>query len=342
LLSQIALGLFTGPGWLPEQLGSLHKAGSTKMTQDSTPAAGVDIGKHSLDLAFPGEPTTQLPNTPEGHTALLEACQARGVTRVGLEASGGYERALVRALRGAGLDVIVFQPRQVHGFRTWHGRRAKTDRVDAALLAACAGQHEPGRPGPDPRLAALAEPLRLVEQIGADIAQAKTRREAYESQAIRAAITTEIARLTAWRAAELKAVAAALRAHPDLARRLELVLSVPGIGERTALTLVVRMPELGALSREQAAALAGLAPYDNSSGKREGARRIAGGRAGVRTALYAAALAAAFRWNPALVDLYGRLTARGRPHKQALVACARKLLVFANTVLARGTPWVKA
>jgi transposase len=313
------------------------------MTHDSTPAAGVDIGKHQLDVAFHGETTTtRLPNTPEGHAALVAALQARGVVRVGLEASGGYERALVRALRGAGLDVIVFQPRQVHGFRTWRRRRAKTDAGDAGLLAACAAGHGPGRPGPDPRLEALAEPLRLVGQIEADLVQAKTRREAYESPAIRARIEAEIIRLRAWRAAELKAIVQALRAHPDLARRLALVQSVPGIGERTALTLLVRMPELGTLSREQAAALAGLAPYDDSSGEREGARHIAGGRADVRTALYAAALPAAFRWNPALVDLYQRLIARGRKHKPALVACARKLLVFANTVLARGTPWVNA
>jgi transposase len=313
------------------------------MTQDSTPAAGVDIGKHRLDIAFHGQTTAlQLPNTPEGHAALVAACQARGVARVGLEASGGYERALVRVLRAAGLDVVVFQPRQVHGFRTWRRRRAKTDRTDATLLAACAAGHGPGRPGPDPRLEALVEPLRLVEQIEADMARAKTRLEAYESERIRAGIRAEIARLKAWRAAELKAIRAALRAHPDLARRWALVLSVPGLGERTALTLLVRMPELGELSREQAAALAGLAPYDDSSGAREGERRIAGGRADVRTALYAAALPAAFRWNPALVALYKRLTARGRKHKQALVACARKLLIFANTVLARGTPWAQA
>lgn len=313
------------------------------MTQDSTPAAGVDIGKHRLDIAFShGAPALSVPNTPEGHAALGAALVAHGVTRVGLEASGGYERAPVRFLRAAGLDVIVFQPRQVHGFRTWRQRRAKTDAGDAQMLAACAAGHGPGRPGPDPRLEALAEPLRLVGQIEADIAQAKTRREAYESEPIRAQIEAEIARLKAWRAAELKAIVAALRAHPDLARRLTLVTSVPGIAERTALTLLVRMPELGALTREQAAALAGLAPYDDSSGEREGERHIAGGRADVRTALYAAALPAAFQWNPALVSLYKRLRARGRKHKQALVACARKLLIFANTVLARGTPWVKA
>jgi transposase len=114
---------------------------------------------------------------------------------------------------------------------------------------------------------------------------------------------------------------------------------VPGIGERTAIALLIRMPELGSLSREQAAALAGLAPFDDDSGKRKGSRCIAGGRNRVRKNLYAAALPAAFQWNPALVALYARPKIAGKPHKLALVACARKLLIFATTVLTRQTPW---
>ena len=132
-----------------------------------------------------------------------------------------------------------------------------------------------------------------------------------------------------------------LRAHDDLARRLDLVLSVPGIGERTALALVIRMPELGRVSREEAAALAGLAPFDDDSGTHKGQRHIAGGRGRLRRSLFAAALPAAFRWNKALVDLYARLTARGKAHNAALIACARKLLIYANTVVARGTPWTE-
>lgn len=311
------------------------------MAHDSTPTAGIDTGKHSLDLAIQGrDEVATHPNTAQGHEALLAALARHGVARVGIEPSGGYERAIVRALREAGLDVVLFQPRQVHAYRAWQGRRAKNDRSDARLIAACTAAHGPGRPGPDPRLLALAEPLRLLEQIEDDLARTKTRREAYEDEGIRARLATEITRLRRWRTEALQALARALQAHPDLARRLALLTSVPGIGERTALTLTVRMPELGELTREQAAALAGLAPYDDDSGERCGRRRIAGGRAGVRTALYAAALPAAFRWNPALAELYKRLRARGREHKPALVACARKLLVFANAVLARGTPWV--
>ena len=137
------------------------------------------------------------------------------------------------------------------------------------------------------------------------------------------------------------AVTGQTQGHADLAKRFTLVLSVPGIGERTALALVLRLPELGAVSREQAAALAGLAPFVQQSGRWQGERHIAGGRSRLRRSLYAAALPAAFRWNPALKALYRRLTERGKPHTVALVACARKLLIFANTVVARGTPWTE-
>ncbi len=151
----------------------------------------------------------------------------------------------------------------------------------------------------------------------------------------------DIARLKARRTAEMLRIVRALRAHDDLARRLDLVLSVPGIGERTALALIIRMPELGQVSREEAAALAGLAPFDDDSGLHKGQRHIAGGRGRLRRSLFAAALPAAFRWNRALVSLYTRLTARGKAHNAALVACPRKLLIYANTVVQRGTPWIE-
>jgi transposase len=316
------------------------------MTHSSTktgPAvAGIDVGKDWLDLAVDGcDERWRLPNTGEGRAELVAVLIRLGIGRVGLEASGGYERRATAALREAGLDVVLFQPRQVRAYATFRLRRAKTDAIDAGLIAACTAAHGPGRPAPDPRLVALAEPLRLVEQIDEDVVRLKTRREAYQDPRIREHIAAEIQRLKAERAARIKALVTALRAHDDLARRLDLVLSVPGIGPRTALTLIVRMPELGDLSREQAASLAGLAPFDHSSGRHQGQRRIAGGRATVRTALYAAALPAAFRWNDALVRLYKRLKDAGKSHQKSLVACARKLLTYANTVLARDTPWQK-
>ncbi len=315
---------------------------TTKATDTKANAAGLDVGKIGLDLALHERPERwHLQNTAEGHAELVALLIRLGVTRIGLEASGGYERGVVEALRRAGIAVVLFQPRQVRAYATFRLRRAKTDAIDAGLIAACTAAHGTIRPAPDPRLEALAEPLRLVEQIDADIARLKTRLEAYRDDTIRAHIQAEIKRFKTERAARIKTLLAALRAHDDLGRRLVLVASVPGIGERTALTLIVRMPELGRLTREEAASLTGLAPFDHSSGQHQGRRCIAGGRASVRKALYAAALPAAFRWNDALVRLYKRLTATGKAHQQALVACARKLVIYANTVLARNTPWLE-
>ena len=210
-----------------------------------------------------------------------------------------------------------------------------------SAIAACAANLDPERIEPDPRLADLAGHLSFVKQIEADIARFKIRLEHLDDRWLRRLVINDIARLKARRAAELRRIGERLRAHDDLALRLDLVLSVPGIGARTAIALIVRMPELGHVSREQAAALAGLAPFDNDSGKHKGQRHIAGGRARLRRSLFAAALPAAFRWNKALIALYARLTGRGKPHKAALIACARKLLIYANTVVQRGTPWTE-
>ncbi len=139
--------------------------------------------------------------------------------------------------------------------------------------------------------------------------------------------------------AELKLLRVALCAHDDLGKRYQLVLSVRGIGMRTALAIVNRMPELGQVSREEAAALAGLAPFTRQSGKLQGQAHIGGGRQRLRRPLFAAALAACLHWNPALQALYRRLLARGKSHTSAVAACARKLLIYPNTVIACGTPW---
>ena len=192
----------------------------------------------------------------------------------------------------------------------------------------------------NPRMAAFAAHLTLIEQLGEDIARCKTRRETCHGEArIRELWSAEIARRKGLLRAEFKALVAALRSHRDLAERLDLIDSVDGVGLPTAVAILVRMPEIGRLTRGQAAALVGVAPYDDDSGNYVGIRHIAGGRQRLRGALYAAALPAAFRWNAALVALYPRLIAAGKPHKIALVACARKLIIYVNTVVERGTPW---
>lgn len=319
------------------------RQGSTKMTKINTMTAGIDTAKHKLDIAIYGQATCwQVDNAPSGWRRLSSDLAKVGVTRIGIEASGGYERGVVQHLRAAGFIVLVMQPIQVRAYARVHLRRAKNDALDAALIAACAASIEQPRIEPDARLAQLADSLTFVEQTEEDIARLKVRLEHIDDGRLRRIVIADIARLKARRADELLRIVKQLRAHDDLAKRLDLVFSVPGIGERTAVALLVRMPELGRISREEAAALAGLAPFDDDSGKHKGQRHIAGGRGRVRRSLFAAALPAAFRWNKALKALYARLIARGKAHNAALIACARKLLIYANTVVQRGTPWLES
>jgi transposase len=276
-----------------------------------------------------------------GWRALAANLAKIGVTRIGIEATGGYERGVVEHLRAAGFTVQVLQPIQVKAFGRAHLRRAKNDALDAALIAACTAAIDQPKISPDPRLAELAANLTFLEQLEEDIARFKTRLEHIDEPGLRRLVNSDITRLKARKAAQIRYLAKRLRDHDDLAKRLALVLSIPGIGERTALALIIRMPELGQISREEAASLAGLAPFDDDSGLHRGQRHIAGGRGRLRKSLFAAALPAAFRWNEALIALYARLTAKGKVHNAALIACARKLLIYANTVVQRGTPWTE-
>jgi transposase len=310
------------------------------MAKRITVCAGIDTGKRKLDVAIDGscEPL-QVENTAEGHKILLAWLQRHKVKRIGIEASGGYEQPVVAALRRKRFVVVVFQPAQVRAYAKFHLQRAKNDKIDAALIAACTAAVKQIYPAPDPRLSPFAEQLTMIDQIGEDIMKLKNRIETCRNERIRAVWKEDIARLAKRERAELKALVAAIRQHRDLAQRLELIYSVSGAGMPTAVAILVRMPEIGTLSREQVAALAGLAPYDDDSGERSGARHIDGGRKRLRRALYTAALPASFFWNPHLIALYQRLRAAGKVHKSALIACARKLLIFVNTVVARGTPW---
>jgi transposase len=310
------------------------------MAKRITICAGIDTGKRKLDVAIDGTSLQlQVENTAEGHKMLLEWLRRHKVKRIGIEASGGYEQAVVIELRRKRFVVVVFQPAQVRAYAKFHLQRAKNDKIDAALIGACTAAVKKIHPAPDPRLQPFAEQLTLIEQVGEDIKLYKNRLETCRDPRIQKLWREEIARLAKRARVELKALVAAIREHRDLAQRLDLIYSVSGAGMPTAVEILVRMPEIGQLSREQAAALAGLAPYDDDSGEQVGARHIDGGRKRLRRALYTAALPASFRWNPQLIALYQRLKAAGKEHKRCLIACARKLLIFVNTVVARGTPW---
>lgn len=310
------------------------------MKEDSIICAGIDTGKDKLDVVVHGTgEMLRVANSKLGHRELAAWLRKRHVTRIGIEATGGYEKAIVAEARAKGVEVVIFQPRQVRAYAIYRLRRAKNDAIDAALIAACTAAVETVHPAPDPRLAALAEPLTYIEQLEEDIARLKTRIEGHRDPRLRRAIGKQIDGLKELRRSEMAQLLAALHAEADLRERLKLVLSVPGIGARTAVAILIRLPEIGSITREQAAALAGLAPFDNDSGRHAGNRHIAGGRGRLRKALFAAALPASFRWNPNLVATYKRLIANGKAHRVALIACARKLLGYANAVVARGTPW---
>jgi transposase len=313
------------------------------MAKNSTLAAGIDTGKKVLDVALSrGEDRLRVDNTPSGWDELAGWLKRHRVRRVGIEASGAYEQGVVAALRQKKFIVIVFQPMQVRGYAIFTLKRAKNDRIDARLIALCAEAQTEIKAPPAQCFQGFCEHLTLIEQIEEDIARMKTRLEAFRNERLREQLVADIKRLKAWRRVELKLLRAAIEREDGLGPKLALIESVPGIAERTAIALLVRMPEIGTLSREQAAALAGLAPYDDDSATYTGVRHIAGGRGRLRKSLYAAALPAAFQWNPNLVALYQRLIAKNKSHKSALIACARKLLIYANTVVARGTPWLEA
>ena len=302
--------------------------------------AGIDTGKRKLDIALDGgSEQLQVDNTPEGYKVLSDWLRRHRVKRVGIEASGGYEQAVVAELRRKRFVVVVFQPAQVRAYAKFHLQRAKNDKIDAALIAACTAAVRKIHAAPDARLLPFAEQLTMIDQIGEDIARLKNRLETCRTPRFRQLWKEDIARLAKRKKIELEALVAAIREHRDLAERLDLIHSVSGAGLPTAVAILVRMPEIGQITREQVAALAGLAPYDDDSGDHAGVRHIEGGRERLRRALYTAALPASFRWNPQLIALYNRLIAAGKGHKRALIACARKLLIFVNTVVARGIPW---
>jgi transposase len=304
-------------------------------------AAGIDVSKHKLDVAVHGSTERlSVPNDAQGHRLIAEHLAGLGIERVGMEASGHYEAALGIALRQAGFMVVVLEPGQVHGYRRFTKKRAKTDPIDATLIAAVTAALEEVRAAPDPRIAPMAEHLTLIEQIVEDIARLKTRLDRFTDKTLLRHWDSEITRLTKTRDKERAKLLDKVRTQPDLKRRLELLLSIPGLGEVGALAIVLRMPELGHMSREQAASLLGVAPFNGDSGDQTSARRIFGGRARLRKTLYLSAFSACHHWNADLKTLYQRLIAKGKHAKIAVIACVRKLIGIANAVLARGTPWV--
>ena len=318
-----------------------HKVGSMEQTKTNTKIAGVDVGKAHLDAAVHGmEDLTRVGNAPAGFSELIAWLKAREVGRVGLEATGGYERAARLALEAAGFEVVVHQPLEVRLFARLKRRMAKNDRLDAALIAAATAQVDTVRAAQDRRLTELAERLTAYEQVTDMIAQLKNGMEHVTLKDLARDFRAQLASLVRLKARLILQVVNAIKAHADLLGRFRLLLSLPGIGPVVAASLVVRMPELGAMRKGQAAALIGVAPHDRDSGQWKGQRFISGGRDRPRRMLYLAALSAK-RCDAGFKRFADGLTQRGKPTKVAIVAVMRKLIEAANLVLSRSQPWVK-
>jgi transposase len=300
--------------------------------------AGLDVAKATLQLHLEGR-SHSLPNDAQGHARilrLLAAAQAAPPgcqTHVVLEATGGYEAALCAALHAAGRTLSVLQPGRVRHFARAKGLLAKTDDLDAGVLTAFGQAMQPAPTAPpsaaQTRLVALVgRRAQLVETRTAELNRAEHEREALvrkQSRQLLTLLARQIAQCEA-------AIAAQIEADAQFKARAARVQQVPGIGPVVAATLQAQMPELGHLSAGEAAALAGLAPYNCDSGPQRGQRHIRGGRAAVRCALYMAALSAV-RFDPILRAFYQRLVAAGKPCKVALCAVMRKLVVLLNAML---------
>lgn len=259
---------------------------------------------------------------------------------MGLEASGGYERDVRSALEAAGFEVVVHQPLEVRLFARLKRLKAKNDRLDAVLIAAATSQVEAVKAASDPRLQELAERLTAYDFVSDQLAELKTFLEHRRPKDVVKALRAQARSLKALKARFAAEVVAAIKGQADLLQRHRLLMSLCGVGPIVAATLVVRMPELGQMSRGQAAALLGVAPYDRDSGQFKGLRFISGGRRRPRRMLYLAALSAR-RHDPGFKAMADRLAARGKPKKVILVAVMRRLIEAANLVLARGQPWAK-
>jgi len=301
---------------------------------------GIDVAKDTLDVALrhQGE-QRHVPNTSEAIAELVTWLHELGATLIVVEATGGYEAPLVAELGVAQLPVAVVNPRQVRNFAKASGQLAKTDRLDAGVLAHFADALRPTpRPLPDPVAQELIALLaRRREVIGMRVAE-ENRLAITRILAIRERIQAHLD----WLRQEEKEVDHQIRQHVEASplwrAREDLLRSVPGVGHTTALTLIADLPELGQLSRGQIAALVGVAPLNRDSGAQRGRRSIWGGRATVRAALYMAALRAT-RCNPAVQAFYRRLLAAGKPKKVVLVACMHKLLTVLNAIMKQQTPW---
>jgi transposase len=305
---------------------------------ETTRYVGIDVSAATLDVAVHEGCVTQARNDAKGIAAVVKELQAPPATLVVLEATGAYHRDVTSALVAAGVPVAVVNPRQVRDFARSTGQLAKTDRLDAGVLARFAAVVRPTpRPVPSDatlELAALIERRRqLIEMLVAE-----KNRLSVARKPVRPSVQQVIRALEKALASADDEVDRWLRASPVWRAQEDLLRSVPGVGPQTARLLIAAVPELGRLTRREIAALVGVAPLACDSGTLRGQRHCWGGRAHVRAVLYMAAVAGA-RYNPILRATYRRLRAAGKPAKVALVACMRRLITILNAMMKTQQPW---
>lgn len=305
--------------------------------------AGIDVSKDSLDVhLLPGGESFSVARDGDGLALLCERLLAQLPALVVLEATGGFETVVASALAAARLPVAVVNPRQIRDFARATGRLAKTDAIDAAVIARFAEAIRP-----EPRPVADAEALMLGElvarrrQLIEMMVAERNRRRRLTNRTLIKALDHHLELLQKHLSALEGDIDTSIRGTPVWRAKEDLLISVPGIGPKIARTLIAELPELGTLDRRKIAALAGVAPFNRDSGMFRGRRTIAGGRAPVRSALYMSVLVAIRRKLP-LADTYQRLRLAGKPAKVAIVACMRKLLTILNAILRDQKPWQNA
>jgi transposase len=304
---------------------------------------GIDVSKDRLDVAATASEVTPffVARTHDGLVELMERLRPLGPERIAVEATGGFETVVAAALAAASLPVVVVNPAQVRAYAKALGRRAKTDPIDAAVIAAFAAATKPPiRPLPDAETEALADLVarrrQIIAMIGAENQRLKraSTRTAKSIRRLMKALEKELSDIDS-------DIDDSIRRSPNWLEKADLLTSVPGIGDQIARTLLAELPELGSLDRREIAALVGLAPWTRQSGQWRGKSFIGGGRASVRSALFMGALAAS-RHNPTLKAFRDRLVAAGKPKMVAIIAVARKLATILNAIIRDNKPWQNA
>lgn len=301
---------------------------------------GIDVSKDWLDVAvLPLGEEFRVSYKPAKVAQLVTKVRQLAPVRIVLEATGGYEIEVATAFSEAGLPVCVMNPRQTRDFAKATGELAKTDRVDARILALF-GQSilPPLRPLPDIDARQLREIMDRRRQILEMLLAEKNRLQRAQSPSVKLSLRSHVRYLEGQLKKTENALSEQIHASPAWQADVDLLTSVPGVGQLTAAHLTIVLPEIGTMGRRQIAKLVGVAPLSRDSGSRRGSRSIWGGRAHIRRLLYMPTLVAT-RYNPEIAAFYQRLVERGKPKKVAIVACMRKLLIISNAMIRNRTPW---